>query len=90
MAGKVHLETAMSRKDELLKLAQLFHSQARLTLDRAAKQTLRKLGDHYQHEPKNCKDSRRPIVTQKAQAVSVAPLALRKQLYLPSPARCSL
>jgi len=52
MAGKVHLETAMSRKDELLKLAQLFHSQARLTLDRAAKQTLRKLGDHYQHEAK--------------------------------------
>jgi len=42
----------MSRKDELLKLAQLFHSQARLTLDRAAKQTLRKLGDHYQHEAK--------------------------------------
>ena len=34
----------MSRKDELLKLAQLFHLQARLTLDRAAKQALRKLG----------------------------------------------
>jgi hypothetical protein len=42
----------MSRKDELLKLSQLFHSQARLTLDRAAKQTLRKLGDHYRHEAK--------------------------------------
>jgi hypothetical protein len=40
----------MSRKDELLKLAQLFHSQARLTLDRSAKQVLRKLGDHYQNE----------------------------------------
>ncbi|MGB7781514.1 MAG: hypothetical protein WCF86_08365 [Pseudolabrys sp.] len=40
----------MSRKDELLKLAQLFHSQARLTLDRFAKQVLRKLGDHYQNE----------------------------------------
>ena len=42
----------MSRKDELLKLAQLFHSQARLTLDRPAKQALRKLGDHYQNEAK--------------------------------------
>ena len=40
----------MSRKDELLKLAQLFHSQARLTLDLSAKQALRKLGDHYQNE----------------------------------------
>jgi hypothetical protein len=42
----------MSRKDELLKLAHLFHSQAALTLDRAAKQALRKMGDHYQHEAK--------------------------------------
>lgn len=42
----------MSRKDELLKLAQLFHLQARLTLDRAAKQALRKLGDRYQNEAK--------------------------------------
>ena len=42
----------MSRKDELLKLAHLFHSQARLTLDRSAKQALRKLGDHYQNEAK--------------------------------------
>jgi len=42
----------MSRKDELLKLAQLFHSQARLTLDRPAKQALRKLGDHYENEAK--------------------------------------
>ena len=42
----------MSGKDELLKLAQLFHSQARLTLDRPAKQALRKLGDHYQNEAK--------------------------------------
>ena len=40
----------MSRKDELLKLAHLFHSQARLTVDRPAKQALRKLGDHYQSE----------------------------------------
>ena len=42
----------MSRKDELLKLAQLFHSQARLTLDRPAKRVLRRLGDHYHDEAK--------------------------------------
>lgn len=46
----------MSRKDELLKLAQLFHSQARLTLDRPAKEALRKLGDHYQNEAKNLQE----------------------------------
>ena len=42
----------MSRKDELLKLAQLFHSQANLARSRAAKRSLRKIGDHYQHEAK--------------------------------------
>lgn len=42
----------MSRNDELLKLAQLFHSQARLTRGRSAKQASRKLGDHYQNEAK--------------------------------------
>ena len=42
----------MSRKNELLKLAQLLHSQAQRTLDRPAKQALRKLGDHYQNEAK--------------------------------------
>jgi hypothetical protein len=46
----------MSRKDELLKLAQLFHSQARLTLDRSAKQALRKLGHHYQNEAKKLQE----------------------------------
>jgi hypothetical protein len=45
----------MSRKDELHKLAQLFHSQARRTLDRSAKQALRKLGDHYQSEAEKLK-----------------------------------
>jgi hypothetical protein len=45
----------MSRKDELHKLAQLFHSQARRTLDRSAKQALRKLGDHYQNEAEKLK-----------------------------------
>jgi hypothetical protein len=42
----------MSRKDELLKLARLFRSQARLTQGRLAKQALRTLGDHYQSEAK--------------------------------------
>jgi len=42
----------MSREDELLKLARLFRSQARLIHDRLAKQALRKLGDHYQSEAK--------------------------------------
>jgi hypothetical protein len=42
----------MSRKDELFKLARLFRSQARLTLDRPAKQALRKPGDNYQNEAK--------------------------------------
>jgi hypothetical protein len=42
----------MSREDELLKLARLFRSQARLTHDRLAKQALRKFGDHYQNEAK--------------------------------------
>ncbi len=46
----------MSRKDELLKLSQLFHSQARLTLDRPAKQALRKLRDHYQNEAKKLEE----------------------------------
>jgi len=42
----------MSRRDELLKLARLFHSRARLTQSRPARQALRKLGDHYQNEAK--------------------------------------
>jgi len=42
----------MSREDELLKLARLFRSQARLIHGRLAKQALRKLGDHYQNEAK--------------------------------------
>ena len=40
----------MSRKDELLKLAELSDSQARPTLDRSAEQSMRKLGDRYQNE----------------------------------------
>ena len=40
----------MSRKEELLKIAKLFHSQADLLSSRAAKQALRKMGDYYRHE----------------------------------------
>jgi len=40
----------MSRQDELLELAELFYLQANLTRDRAAKRSLRKMGDCYQHE----------------------------------------
>jgi len=40
----------MSIEDELLNLARLCRSQARLTHDRTIKQALRKLGDHYQTE----------------------------------------
>jgi hypothetical protein len=40
----------MSRKEELLKIAKLFHSQADLVSSRAAKQALRKKGDYYRRE----------------------------------------
>ncbi len=50
LQGANRLRGRMSRKDELLKLAELFHSQAKLTLSRDAKQTLQKIGDHYKRE----------------------------------------
>jgi hypothetical protein len=40
----------MSRKDELLKLAQLFHSQAGRTETRAVKQMLLRMSQYYQNE----------------------------------------
>jgi hypothetical protein len=40
----------MSRKDELLKLAELFHSQARRTGTTAVKQTLDRMGQYYHNE----------------------------------------
>jgi hypothetical protein len=40
----------MSRKDELLKLARLFDLQAGRMETRAAKQTLRRMGQYYQNE----------------------------------------
>jgi len=42
----------MSIEDELLNLARLCRSQARLSQDRAVKQALRKLGYHYESEAK--------------------------------------
>jgi hypothetical protein len=51
----------MSRKDELLKLAQLFHLQARLTLDRSAKQVLGNLAIITKTRRKSCKGRFRRI-----------------------------
>jgi len=56
MTNDCDLEILMSRKDEVLKLAQLFRLQARLTKDRPTKRTLRKLGDHYQDEVKKLQE----------------------------------
>ena len=49
-------EILMSIEHELLNLARLCHSQARLTKDRATKQSLRKLGDHYETEAKKLQE----------------------------------
>jgi hypothetical protein len=46
----------MSRKDELLKLAELFHLQASRAGTRAAKRTLRRMGQHYQNEAAHASD----------------------------------
>ena len=46
----------MSRKDELLKLAELFHLQASRAGTPAVKQTLRRMGQHYQNEAAHALD----------------------------------
>jgi hypothetical protein len=46
----------MSRKDELLKLAQLFHSQARRAETPDAKRTLHRMGQYYQNEAAHAPD----------------------------------
>ena len=46
----------MARKDELLKLAELFHSQARRTKTPAVKQTLHRMGQYYQNEAAHAPD----------------------------------
>jgi len=46
----------MSRKDELLKLAQLFHSQARRAGTPDVKRTLHRMGQYYQNEAAHAPD----------------------------------
>jgi hypothetical protein len=46
----------MSRKDELLRLAKLFHLQASRAGTPAVKQTLRRMGQHYQNEAAHASD----------------------------------
>jgi len=46
----------MSRKDELLKLAQLFHWQARIAGTPAVKRTLYRMGQYYQNEAAHAPD----------------------------------
>jgi hypothetical protein len=46
----------MARKDELLKLAELFHSQARRSKTPAVKQTLHRMGHYYQNEAAHAQD----------------------------------
>jgi hypothetical protein len=46
----------MSRKDELLKLAELFHSQASRTRTPVVKQTLYRMGQYYQNEAAHAPD----------------------------------
>jgi hypothetical protein len=50
------IKATMSRKDELLKLAELFHSQASRTGTRAVKQTLLRMGQYYQNEAAHASD----------------------------------
>ena len=46
----------MSRKDELLKLAELFHLQALKTGTPAVKQTLHRMGQYYRNEAAHAPD----------------------------------
>ena len=46
----------MARKDELHKLAELFHSQARRTGTPAVKQTLHRMSQYYQNEAAQAPD----------------------------------
>jgi len=48
----------MSRKDELLKLAQFFHSQALRAQTPDAKRTLHRMGKYYQNEAAHALDRR--------------------------------
>ena len=46
----------MSRKDELLKLAELFHLQASRTGTPGVKQTLHRMGQYYRNEAAHAPD----------------------------------
>ena len=50
----------MSRKQELMKIANLFRSQAKAVSSRSAKQALQKMADYYQHEAAECTEHRPP------------------------------
>jgi len=45
-----------SIENELLNLARLYRSQARLTRDRAVKQALRTFGEHYESEARKLQE----------------------------------
>jgi hypothetical protein len=49
----------MSRKDELLKMAKLFHSQASRMETPGAKQTLLRMGEYYQNQATQLKEQPR-------------------------------
>ena len=55
----------MSRKEELLKIARVFHSQADLVSTRAAKQALRKMGDYYRREAEQLRGQPSPNLVER-------------------------
>jgi hypothetical protein len=57
-----HIGIAMSRQDELFRLADLFYLQANLTRDRAGKQSLRKKGDCYQQEAEQLRPDKQSLL----------------------------
>jgi hypothetical protein len=52
--------SVMSRKEELLKLVSLLHSQANTMNSRTAKQAFRKIAGYYQHEADLAEQPQRP------------------------------
>jgi hypothetical protein len=74
--GKGDEAPLMSRKHELLKLAKLFHLQAKLAKSRAAKQALRRIGDEYQHEAERLQGpelSKEPVASRPSGGVGRMP-----------------
>jgi hypothetical protein len=56
LAGLKTRKATMSRRNELLKLAELFRLQASRARTPAVKQTLRRMGQHYQNEAAHASD----------------------------------